>query len=112
MRVTSVQLAAGVTNVQPDGKLTLNISAGAPVTAVAEIVMAVAFVPVMPISAEEVAVASERGAALAAVETPRSERETKAVVASTRPKEMCFITNNSSRYFINRGVLGSPAFRA
>lgn len=88
VNVTLVQLAAGATNVQPVGKLTLNMLAGVPVTAVAEIVTAVAFVPVIPISVEEVAVASVRGAACAEAEIPSTERLTNAVIVSTLAKDM------------------------
>jgi hypothetical protein len=70
--------------------------AGAPVTAVAETVMAVTFVPVMPISADEVAVAFVRGAACAEVEILSTERPTNAVAASTRAKEVCFIAIKNS----------------
>ena len=47
--VMLLQLPAGETNDQPDGRSTLNMFAGAPVTEVAEIVIAEAFVPELPI---------------------------------------------------------------
>lgn len=78
--VMMLQFAAGLTKDQPVGRSMLNRFAGAPVTAVAVIVIGVVFVPVVPMIPVDVAVGdndaadadtapSERRAAVRAVAT-------------------------------------------
>lgn len=86
--VMLLHVGPGVTNDQPVGRFTLNMFAGAPVTAVAEIVSGVAFIPVIPISEEEVAVAVVSVAAEAAVTRPNSEALTRATIAVEREKSV------------------------
>lgn len=82
------QLGPGVTNDHPAGRLMLNIFAGAPVTEVAATVIGVAFLPVIPISEEDVTVAEVSVAAVDAVTSPNSEKPTRPITAIERGKSV------------------------